>query len=155
MFEFKRISTLQDILFVYELQLCTDLFEEKIENKDFFIESFQRKLKGFYHDFFIVLKSDIRAGAVLAYDYRFYDRHCKISIALENGNKEDIVKIILKFMDYLYSSYPLNKVFTYQENAKLIEAFIECGFIQEALLEGYRFIEGQRKDIYILSVKLN
>lgn len=151
MIEFVRISSFQDVSFVYGIQQAKHLVDEQFNTVEMFDVFLERKLRGYFHDFFIVMENGQRAGVVMAYDYRVYDAHCKLKIEYE-GDKESYIEIIRKFTKYMFEKYPLNRIFTLQTDKDIMDFYLECGFTEEAVLKEYAFLNGTYCDVSILAL---
>ena len=151
MVEFERVSSLQDILYIRRL-LSEKYPEAGLGNSiEKSVDVIERRLREYYHDFFIVSISGNRVGAVASYDYRIYDNHCKTDVLFE-GNNDDCALIIDRFTEYLFRMYPLNRIFTMQVNMDVIKAYKKCGYHTEAILKDYRFLSGRYTDVLYLAV---
>lgn len=101
-------------------------------------------------------ESDRLIGIVYAYDYRPHDGHCKLCTALAPEYIDSGVGgfATLRFLDQLFRYYPLGKVFltVYDYNRKSLENNFRAGFEEEAVLREYRYYDGNRWDLHVLSV---
>ncbi len=114
------------------------------------------RLGGYFHDFYVVeerTNMDIVniQGFMVSYDYREYDSHCHIYSYMCYGKYSVVLG---QFVDILFKEYPIKKMFleTAEINDELINAAYDLGFTKEAMLEEYRFINGQNHASLVLSL---
>lgn len=159
MFILRKFNIEKDAVSVFEL-LNSSQFK-LLPNQPMFLNNIhfnrwlEEQLAQFYHDFYVIETSDRATskiqGFILAYDYRFYDRHCKVF----GYHKKGIDDLILKeFVDKLFKEYPLNKIFmeTTEINNNLIDSAYSVGFVKEAVLTENKYISGKYYDLIILSL---
>lgn len=108
------------------------------------------QINNFYHDLYLVYEFDDLIGYILAYDYRIYDEHCKITGYIKTGMKAEILS---QFVCMLKAEYPLRKIFieTTSYEYGMLESAIEAEFYEEAILKEYRFFDSRLYDMHILS----
>lgn len=150
---FDRVSIMCDKDFVFQLQQKKHFIDVNFNSVDAFIHYFQRRMKGYYHDVFIIKKDDSQIGLVLAYDYRFYDAHCKIDVLVDDVvTNETYSKMINEVIEYLFILYPLRCIFSLQYDKNIIECFSKAGFIEEGILKEYKYVDGKYVNVHILMI---
>lgn len=121
-----------------------------IHSKNEFRDWLVRQLHGFYHDLYLLYDKQLVKGYLLSFDYRVYDGHCQIYGCWNSGINYDPLRL---FIDRLCSEYPLRKIFlkiTGKESV-LMQSAKEVGFVEEACLKEYKYIEGQFVNMHVLS----
>lgn len=125
-------------------------------------ESFEHRfvedLKCFYHVFFVVQnEKEENIGFVYSYDYRVTDGHCSIVVYVDKEYQTTGtgIEASMRFMDYLYKVYPINKIYTYiyQYNDQSLLCNRQAGFIEEGCLKSYRYYNGKYWDLHVLSME--
>ena len=106
------------------------------------------RLEGYYHDLYVAEEDGAICGFFLAYDYRVYDRHCRVCGYLDGGMDGGLLK---QFTDMLFEEYPLNKVFTevVENDWDMWKATEKAGFVTEAVLKARKFVKYEYYDVYI------
>ena len=119
----------------------------------------QNNFKGFYHEFNVITdkKNGYEFyGFVYSYEYSAVDSHCKLCLVLkkEYRNTGLGARIAITFLDYLFTNYPLKKVFLtiYDYNKQSLESNIQAGFTEEGIIREYRYYNGNYYDLHILSM---
>lgn len=155
MYSLKRFVPEDDISelysFVFDAHLLVKMPGQPVINsKNEFADWLVRQLHGFYHDLYLIYDEQRIKGYLLSFDYRVYDGHCRIYGFEDSGINGELLR---QFIDWLCSEYPLRKIFlqvTEKEDAWMQSAK-ELGFLEEACLKEYKYIEGQYVDMHILS----
>ena len=150
---FERISIMYDIDFIFQLQQKKHFIDVNFNSVDAFVHYFQRRMKGYYHDIFIIKNNNLNIGLIVAYDYRIFDAHCKIDIFVDDYvNNETYSSIINKLIEYLFSLYPLRCILSLQYDKNVIECFRKAGFKEEGILKEYKYIDGIYESVHILMI---
>lgn len=110
-----------------------------------------------YHDFFMIENSQGETiGFTFSYEFYNYDAHCKYTLCLYEEYQNLGLGIIagIKMMDYLFTKYPLNRIFVsiFDYNKNSIACHQKGGFKEVAVLPDYRFYGGDYYDLHILTM---
>lgn len=96
-------------------------------------------------------------GFTYSYDFFQYDNHCKMALCLfdKYQNKGYGVIAALKMLDYLFSIYPLNQVFTtvFDYNKNSLNLNMKGGFKEAGVLPNYIFYKGAYHNLHYLYIK--
>lgn len=112
----------------------------------------------FYHDFYVVTaENDYKiVGYVYSYEYRVYDGHCKVCVFLNREYRGMGVGALcgIRFLDELFSAYPLRKVYAeiFDYNKQSLESNLGFGFVEEGCLKDYRYLNGSYHDMHLLAI---
>lgn len=146
------------------------LYMTKEENQTLFSHSFQihnlamfegwiteKFSKNIYHDFFMIENSRGQTvGFTFSYDFFIYDCHCKYSLCLyEEFQSMGLgVYAAVKMMDYLFSKYPLKRIFisVFDYNKNSLSCNLKGGFEEVGILPEYRFSKGRYFSMHILTI---
>ena len=100
-----------------------------------------------YHDFI---------GFVIAYEYLPDDSHMKVSVYVKPEFQHGAYGLVavVKFVDFLFTYYNLNKIFTevYEFNTPSIKLHNTFGFSKEGHLKDYKYYNGKYHDMIIFSI---
>lgn len=113
-----------------------------------------RQLMGYIHDFYVIEKSNdanMVHGIIFTFDYREYDRHCKIYGFLDEGMNREILD---HFIISIFREYSLKKIFLELTDLEheMLAAAENIGFKKEATLREYKYVCGAYHDLFILSI---
>lgn len=149
----RRIDMKEDIPFLFQLMVESGYLRGYVfPSCDEFTSFLSAHLNNVYHDFFIITDASVNnpLGVIFTHEFKLVDQRTNIT-ALFLQRDFQIVgqRVIQQFLDYIFYTYPLQKVFceTSPENLSFYE---QCGFSQEACLLEYRFEKGQYRDVYVL-----
>ena len=149
------------ILYSYMSDSCNQkLFSHKFQCNSLcaFERWLSEKLNSTYHDFFMIEKKDgTLIGFTFSYDYFENDRHCKFTLCLF----EDYTKLgygvlaSIQMLDYLFSNYSLNQVFTtvFDYNHDSLSIHRHEGIIKVGELPNYRYHNGSYHALHIFSIE--
>ena len=163
MLKFTHVKISRDLSYLYNIMCITDqqsLISRQINIASF--ESFEHRfiedLKYFYHVFFVVQnEKEENIGFVYSYDHRTTDGNCSIVVYIDKDYQTTGAGIesSMRFMDYLFKVYPINKIYThiYQYNEQSLLCNRQAGFSEEGCLKNYRYHNGKYWDLYILSME--
>lgn len=119
----------------------------------------QNNFKTFYHEFNVITDKQSGYefyGFVYSYDYSPLDSHCKLCLVLQKQYRDTGMgaKVSIDFLDYLFTNYPLRKVFLtiYDYNKKSLESNLQAGYKQEGVMKEYRYYNGNYYDLHILAM---
>lgn len=121
-----------------------------IHSKNEFFDWLTHQLQGFYHDLYLIYEENRISGYILIFDYRVYDGHCQIY----GFNKGELTHEMLEtFILRMCSEYPLRKLFLQisENEPSLIRVAKKVGFLEEARLTEYKYVDGKYMDMHILS----
>ena len=102
-------------------------------------------------EFFTVESDDTCVGCAYAYDYRPADSHCKASIVSFEMNRNAWIDVAREFTNYLLERYPLHKIFCETVDEEEVSRWQSVGFAVEARINQHRYIQGEYRDLVILS----
>lgn len=124
---------------------------------DQFEQTFKRHIESKYTEFKIICDDDNKfIGFVIAYDYARNDSHMKVTVYVKPQYQHGAYGLIavVKFIDYLFNYYNLNKIFTevYEFNQASVKLHQTFGFVQEACLKEFKWYNGKYYDILIYSI---
>ncbi len=146
-------------------QVMSDPHEQKMFMTNYVSNSlrdfenwFQDRLKYFFNDFFVIESDDGQEfiGMVFSYDQQMADGHGKVSAYIApNFRKNGLGAIAaIQFMDYLFSAYPLRRIYcdVYAYNKDSFESLMGFGFEKMGRLYEYRYCEGAFHDLILLTI---
>lgn len=101
--------------------------------------------------------NNILIGTCQLHSINLIDRTAELQIRIGDSNAQskgigtDAIKLLL---DYGWKELNLNKIYLYvfDDNYRAKSAYLKTGFIQEGLLKHHAFINGEFKDIQIMSI---
>lgn len=137
------------ILFSHGFQMHNlEMFEAWITNKF---------ISGSYHDFFMIENTCGQTiGFTFSYDFFNYDSHCKYTLCLfdQFQNVGYGAVSAVKMIDYLFSKYPLKRVFVsvFDYNANSLENNLKGGFTEVGNMPEYRYKGGEYYSLHILTM---
>ncbi len=125
---------------------------------DQFEKTFKRHIESKYTEFKIISDNEHDfIGFVIAYDYMRNDSHLKVTVYIKPEFQHSTYGFVavVKFIDFLFNYYNLNKVFTevYSFNEASVALHTTFGFKQEASLSEYKYYNGKYYDMIIYSIK--
>lgn len=151
-----------DIDFLYAAMVSDDqyLYSTKLNFNS--TQSFERwlthRLYNEFNDFFIIRDplSSKPFGYVYNYDFSLTDGHCKLVVYVCPEYRETGIGGIaaITFMKKLFDTYPLRKLYStiYDYNKESLRSNFAAGFIEEGLLNNYRYFDGNYHSIHYLSI---
>ena len=150
---------LSDIYDVYgdQEQRLNVLPKKSYITREQFEANFKRHIEFKYTEFKII-KDDSNKfiGFVIAYEYLPDDGHMKVSVYVKPEFQHGAYGLIavVKFVDYLFKFYNLNKLFTevYDFNTPSIKLHDTFGFTKEGHLKEYKYYNGEYHDMLIYAV---
>ncbi len=116
------------------------------------------RLRGDFHDFYVITASNAPTPIGFAYDYDFSlrDGHCKLCVYVSKEYRTIGLGGIaaVSFMDLLFNTYPIRKVYStiYEYNQQSLQSNLRFGFIKEGTLEKFRYHNGQYHNLHYLSL---
>ena len=125
--------------------------------KEQFESNFKRHIEFKYTEFRII-KDNLNKfiGFVIAYEHLPEDSHMKVSVYVKPEFQHGAYGLVavVKFVDYLFKFYNLNKLFTevYDFNMPSIKLHETFGFTREGHLKEYKYYDGKYHDMFIYSV---
>ena len=125
---------------------------------DQFETNFKRHIEFKYTEFKLI-QDDTHEfmGFVIAYDYMREDCHMKVTVYVKPEFQHGMYALIavVKFIDFLFNFYNLNKIFTevYSFNEASIKLHKTFGFTEEGCFKEYKYYNGKFHDMYIYSTK--
>ena len=85
------------------------------------------------------------------------DNHMKVTVYIRPEFQSRAYGILaaVKFIDYLFKFYNINKIFTevYEFNEISLKIHDSLGLSKEACLKEYKYYNGKYYDMYVYSVK--
>ena len=123
-----------------------------------FAEWLESTMRGSYHEFRVVARQDTGelAGFVFAYDYHPFDLHCKVCVYMRPRYRETGAAGLMgaRFIGDLFCAYPLRKVYAlvYGYNTESLRSNLQAGFVEEAVLPEYRYLDGAYHDCHVLAL---
>ncbi len=160
-FEFHHVENQYDMDFLFTSFLADDqyLYSTKLgfHTKQGFEQWFRDRLNNDFHDFFIVKNDQLKPiGFVYNYDFTLIDGHCKLVVYINDEYRKTGIGgfVAIKFMDYLFTQYPLRKVYStiYDYNQESLQSHIGAGFIKEGTINDYRYYHGSYHPIHYFSM---
>ncbi len=157
----RNINLQNDAERIYELLIrCerTEFMSKRFVflNKDDCQHWLSRQLSGYFHDFYVIEENSETGdtcicGFIIAYDYRVYDSHCHIYGYIRKGITKEVLS---EFLHVLFREYPLRKVFleVTELDEPLLSVAQKVGFKEEARLLDNKYIDGNYRDLVILSI---
>lgn len=151
-----------DIDFLYSTMTADDqyLFSTKI--RFWTVQAFEQwlicRLRGDFHDFFIVKhrRTNIKIGYVYNYDFSLQHGHCKLVVYIKPEFRKTGMGAFaaVGFVSYLFQTYPLRKLYStiYEYNYESLKSNRAAGFVEEGVLKEYRYYDGKIHDIHYLSL---
>ena len=124
---------------------------------DQFEINFKRHIESKYTEFKII-KDDSHdfIGFLIAYDYMRDDSHMKVTVYVKPEFQYGAYGLIaaVKFIDFLFKFYNLNKIFTevYDFNEPSLKLHKTFGFVEEGRLKEYKYYNGKLHDMLIFAV---
>lgn len=157
--QFRKYNHKSDIFFLYEIMTNDkelSLFSTKlIFNSIIEFENWlNERFRIYYHEFFIIEnQSKETIGFIYSHEYYPNDRHLKISTYVKDTKRYSGYGAIatIKFSDYLFRNYSLNKIFTnvYGYNNNSINNNIKGGLELEGCIKSFRYLNGEYHNLYI------
>lgn len=154
------LRTPDDVPALYTLMEGDDqyLFSTRIHHNT--VESFgawlQRMVDGRFHDFFVVRVNGEPVGYAHSYDFSLRDGRCQAAVCVEPAFRATGAGAYaaLQLLRYLFATYPLRKVYTtiYDYNAESLRSNLAAGFVEEGVLEGFRYHDGGWHGLHYLSM---
>ena len=164
-FEFCNIETKKDMDFLYWAFVGDDqyLYSTNLlfNTKQTFENWIWERVGTDFHDFFIVKdkKSEGLIGYVHNYDFSLIDGHCKLSVYIDREYRNTGIGgfVAVRFLKYLFTKYPLRKVYStiYDYNYESLTSNLAAGFIEEGVINEYRYHDGKYYAIHYLSMSRN
>ena len=154
----KDIRQLYTYMMKPENQMLFSQTAIPVNNLIMFEQWLNDKFHYLYHDFFIIENKEGDAIG-FTYSYEFYpnDGHCKFALCLyeESQNRGYGAVAAIKMLDYLFSLYSLNQVYTtvfdYNQNSLSINK--KGGFVEVGILPNYKFYGGQYYSLHYLCLE--
>ena len=159
----RKFNSKTDLDKLFDLMINTKdqmLFHGRVQFNS--LEDFERWFMGnlshAYHDFYVISDDENNkiAGYVYSYEYRHYDGHAKVCVVMaEEYRQVGMGAIIgLRFLNELFSNYPLRKVYidVYDYNKQSLKSNLDVGFEEEGCLKEFRYENGKYYDMHLLSL---
>jgi ribosomal-protein-alanine N-acetyltransferase len=135
----------------------------RIMTFDEFIEDFQRRLRGFFHQIFMIDYIDdgkpITVGMTFDYQYNPIDKYAYLCIYFipEYTAKGLGFEAGYTICEYLFANYGLRKIYTeiLDFNAPSLKLNMKNLFKQEGLLKEHQWIGDRYWDLHILALTLD
>lgn len=120
-------------------------------------EMFYSRLRSYFHVFLVILNShDKPIGFIYSYDVNLVDGFVFVTTFLEPSSRKSGMgaKAGLLFCDYLFSYYPLGKVYcdVFEYNQDSLLALKTAGFLVEGTFKRHRFFRGRYYALYRLAL---
>ena len=151
-----RYETDLEKLYAYMTEPYTQaLFSNKMQINT--LQAFERwiteMLHTEYHDFFMIENaSGNTVGFTFSYAFFPNDRHCKFTLCLFEEYVNHGVGVIAaaQMIDYLFSAYSLNQIFTavFAYNQESLSVHQNSGFCKVGELPNYRFFNGSYHSLH-------
>lgn len=151
-----------DVPRLYKMMMGEDqhLFSTKItiNSEECFANWLLEHMKSDFHDFFVIadVNKNASVGYVHNYDFSLKNGNCKIVVYIDAAYRNIGLggHCAIKFMDYLFSEYPIKKIYVtiYAYNRESLYSNLKAGFMEEGVLEKYRYYNGKFHDLHILSM---
>lgn len=164
-FEFCSLESKIDMDFLYSAFNAEDQFlystNLHFNTKQEFEIWIQERLSREFHDFFLIRDAirDNLIGYVHNYDFSLIDGHCKLSIYIDGEYRKTGIGgfVMVKFLNYLFTKYPLRKVYStiYDYNYESLTSNLAAGFVEEGVINEYRYHDGKNYAIHYLSMSYN
>lgn len=154
-FILKKLEYESEIKLIYSLLKDNGNLRHQVYNSfEIFEKIFFDKLHYYYHDFFIVTDtSDKIIGYIYMYDYRDNDRHCTMKYWFCDSGK-NITKEIINFtITTIFKEYSLERIFVYSIDSSDTDTLTDIGFIKDATLNEYIFLNGKYHDVDVLRIE--
>lgn len=157
------IETKEDVDFLFSAFTGEDQFlystNLHFNSKRSFENWIRERIGRDFHDFFLV-KNKIGGnpiGYVHNYDFSLIDGHCKLSVYVDVRYRKTGIGgfIAIYFLNYLFIEYPLRKVYStiYDYNHESLNSNLAAGFIEEGMINEYRYHSGKYYPIHYLSIE--
>ena len=116
------------------------------------------KLNTVYHDFFVIEKNDgTLIGFTFSYDFFENDNHCKFTLCLLDEYTQIGYGALasIQMLDYLFSNYPLQQVFTtvFDYNKASLAIHRHKGIKKVGEMPNYRYYNGSYHALHIFSIE--
>ena len=157
-----RIAVPDDIDFLYQAMTADDQYLYSTKLKFGSIQAFEQwlvcRLRGDFHDFYIVTdaKTKQKVGYVHNYDFSLRDGHCKLVVYICPAFRKTGVGAVaaVHFVARLFERYPLRKLYStiYDYNRESLKSNLAAGFAEEGVLRDYRYYDGTAHSIHYLSL---
>ena len=136
------------------------LFAQRVPltTPDEFGEWLDANMRNNYQEFRVVERTDTGelAGLAFAYDYRPFDLHCKVCVYMRPEWRGSGAAGLMgaRLIGDLFCAYPLRKVYAlvYGYNEESLHSNLEAGFVEEACLRDYRYLDGAYHDCHVLAL---
>lgn len=155
MYSLKRYASEDDISelyrYIFKEPVLTKMPGQPIiRSKDEFANWLICQLHGVYHDLYLIYNENQVKGYLLSFDYRVYDGHCQVYGCCEGEINYELFR---QFINWLCSEYPLRKIFlqVIKKEFDLIQLARKLGFVEEACLKEYKYVDGQYVDMLLFS----
>jgi len=158
----RKVILQKDIPELYKMMTGDDqyLFSVKIiaNSEQQFRDWLCERLKYEFHDFYMLIsgKDGHAIGYAHNYDFSLQNGHCKIVVYLIKKYRNTGIGGIgaVQFIDRLFQIYPLRKVYTavYDYNSCSLINNQKAGFMEEGVLQKYRYYNGEYHGLHILSI---
>lgn len=122
-----------------------------------FNEALASRLRNYYHVFFMIEDSREKpVGFIYSYDANLVDGFVFVTTFLEPSSRRNGLgaKAGVLFYDYIFSYYPLRKVYcdVFDYNKDSLDAMKNAGFEVEGTFKQHRFFKGTYHTMYRLSL---
>ena len=123
-----------------------------------FEEWLDGNMRANYHEFRVVTagEGDELAGFVFAYDYHPFDLHCRVCVYMRPELRGSGAAGLAgaRLIGDLFAAYPLRKVYAlvYGYNEESLRSNLAAGFVEEACLREYRYLDGRWHDCHVLAL---
>lgn len=157
----RRVDIRKDMPILYDYMCGDDQYlfssSQHFNNENHFSRWFEEKSITSFHDFRVIETiNGMVLGYIHNYDFILNDGHCKITtyIRQDKRNLGFGALATVSFLDYLFSEYPLRKVYStvYGYNTNSLQANIDFGFKKEGILSEYRYYDGKYYDLIYYSI---
>ena len=144
-------------IYIDQEQRLNILPKKSYVTMDQFETNFKRHIESKYTEFKIIRDdSNDFIGFVIAYDYMRDDNHMKVTVYVKPEFQHGAYGLVavVKFIDFLFSYYNLNKIFTevYDFNVPSIKLHNTFGFEEEGRLKEYKYYNGRFHDMLIFAI---
>ena len=159
--KFRKIESDKDVDFLYEIYSCDRDIEEfsrdiKFSTRDEFTEILMKNLKFYYYEFFIIEYYSVPVGFVYGHNHSPRDLTIRFSLYVLNEYRSCGIGAVaaFKYVKFLFKTLPVRKVYitVFGCNKVSLENNLQAGFVEEAVLKDYIFVNGEFCDLHYLSV---
>ena len=133
------------------------LHDFRFSTREEFEKVFLQRVLNDYYSFLVICDNDgTPLGIVYGHDYSANDLHIKFSLYVLPKYRSLGVGAIaaIYFVDSVFKTLPVRKVYetVFEDNKVSLKNNLQAGFVREATLKEYLFVNGKFCDLIYLSV---